>query len=225
MSKQESRKVNFVYYLLITIHYLLITGCSDQNPSDRLINPIPKGATNTTQWSTKPWVIYDDELKTGGGMMYYSSSDGQKLDFASTENPRSGTKCIKYSWNGSSVYDYGRQIWQKDWCGWGIISGKDWTSYDTSSRDLSESGYTKIVFWVRGNIDSNTTIKFEGPVREDKGGTDFIRLTSAGLTSSWQQKEISLSGTDLSDVKDFFKVIFEKGAGGTVYIDDIQYTR
>ncbi len=217
------RKLISIYSSLIFVFYsLLITGCSDQKPIKRLINPVPDGAKNA--WTGIPWTIYDDELKTGGGMMFYSSPDGQKLDFECRDNPRSGTKCIKYSWDGTQVYDYDYQKWQTNWCGWGIIVGKDWTSYDSSSKDISEAGYNKITFWVRGKIDSKTTVKFEGPVREDKGGTDFIRLDSTQITSSWQQFTISLSGTDVSSVKDYFKVIFEKGKG-IIYIDDIKYTR
>lgn len=197
--------------------FVFLFGCSKYNPLDKLINPEEKSATG--RWSGE-FVIYDDELKTGGGIMFLSSADNQTLDFNFRENPYSGKKCIKYSWNGKSVYDYTRKIYQANWCGWAFIVGKDWTEYN-KIRNFSSVNYSKISLWVRGSLSANTKIKFESYNRDTHSDIE--------LTDSWQKIEFKITGNQ-SEIKEYLKIIFEylgsgEGNGGIVYIDEIKFSK
>ena len=121
----------------------------------------------------------------------------------------------------------------------------------TSGRDLRAAGYTRVAFFSRGSLSTNTVLKVEvassgnppgclvpvpSPcVTLSTNGTDddpnFPCGRTAQLTGSWQSYSIPVANSDLANVKDFFKATFvfkpaigaPAGQGGTVYFDVIQY--
>ncbi len=225
--------------LLIIMMGLFLTSC-ERNPMKRLSDPFDEGALTT--WSGV-FKIYDDDLVTGGNVSFIPADlpvpdNNMSIDFkVMDENPPEGTKCLKYTWNGLD------QVWnakdEHDWAGVSLIVATHWSLYDsTPAKDLTPGGYTKITFKAFALIDSNTYVKFEGPVSTTtaaptRGGTRYLRLNSREL-GSWQTYTISFNATDFKTVKDYFKIVIEYpqginngpyGNGGTVYVDDIRYER
>lgn len=239
----KNMKKIFSKFLLIAHYSLLITvfaGC-EKNPVNRLIDPT---ISNTTgNWSGE-WVIYDDEIRTGGTVMMFNTMDGQELDFSSRDNSKSGSKCIKYSWNGGDVTAYKNlpahpvDYVEHDFTGFSLIAADDFNNYNAVSKDLTEAGYTKISFWVRGSLYSNVHFRLEannGNNQTASGNNAWMsNTTDRKVTSSWQKYEFTVSG-NMTTVRDFVRIVFrydkdgnpdnQKGNGGTVFIDDIRLTK
>jgi len=210
----EGKMGNKIFKIITVLFVLVLIGC-DQNPFDKLYDPTGDGALGGG-WGD--WKIYDDQLNTRGGVMLSPSEEHQTFAEV-TGNPRSGTKCIKYSWDGTRLWSEkdGKLV---NWTAAILIVAPTWQEYG-EEKDLSPGDYNKITFWVRGNLSSGT-IRFEGPgPRGSCDSTDELSLLPAG----WVGKEIELTNkTHLSQAKEFFKIVFD-GGGGTVYVDDITYTK
>ena len=205
---------NKIFKMITILFFLVLIGC-DQNPFDKLYDPTGDGALGG-EWGY--WKIYDDQLNTRGGVML-SPTDEHQTFAEVTGNPRSGTKCIKYSWDGTRLWDKEKNQ-LADWSAALLIVAPTWQEYEEGEKDLSPGDYNKITFWIRGNLSAGAKIRFEGP--GDYGScpsTDDF----ASLPNTWTMKTINLSGFDLSQVKEFFKIVFT-GGGGTVYVDDITYS-
>lgn len=206
--------VNKIFKLVIVLSVLILTSC-DHNPLDKLFDPTGDGALGGG-WGY--WKIYDDQLNTRGGVMLSPSEEHQT--FAEVAgNPRSGTKCIKYSWDGTRLWSEkdGKLV---NWTAAILIVAPTWQEYG-EEKDLSPGGYNKITFWIRGNLSPGAEIRFEGP--GPRGNCDSTGDLTA-LPSSWTSQQIDLTSTDLLlQAKEFFKIVFI-GGGGTVYVDDITYS-
>jgi len=207
--------VNKIFKLLIVLSVLILTSC-DQNPLDLLYDPTGDGALGGG-WGY--WKIYDDQLNTRGGVML-CPTDEHQIFAEVTGNPHSGTKCIKYSWDGTKLWDKEKNE-PADWTAAVLIVAPTWQEYEEEEKDLSPGNYNEITFWIRGNLSPGAEIRFEGP-----GPRGTCRSTGnfASLPNTWTMKTIDLSGFDLSRAKEFFKIVFD-GGGGTVYVDDISYSR
>ncbi len=205
---------NKIFKVIIVLSFLVLTSC-DQNPFDKLYDPTGDGALGG-EWGY--WKIYDDQLNTRGGVML-SPTDEHQTFAEVTGNPRSGTKCIKYSWDGTRLWDKEKKE-LADWTAALLIVAPTWQEYEEGEKDLSPGDYNKITFWIRGNLSAEAEIRFEGP-----GPIGSCRSTGnfVPLPNTWTMKTIDLSGFDLSQAKEFFKIVFV-GGGGTVYVDDITYT-
>jgi hypothetical protein len=215
----------FVIALIISF----ITGCSDVKVEDRLVNPIPLGATG--KWSGV-WVLYDDELKTGGGIMFYTEPNpenptSQTLNVSYTEE--NGNKCMKYSWDGDISYDSTWKVWQDKWCGMALIVGKDWTEVQTSTKDLSLAGYKKISFKIKGHLSESTRIKIDTLVRIGKFSSyPAASVVINSLSDQWEEYTLVLN--NVSTINIFFSLVIEnksntKSQGAVVYLDDIILTQ
>jgi len=207
---------NKIFKIIIVLSFLVLTSC-DQNPFDKLYDPTGDGALGG-EWGY--WKIYDDQLNTRGGVML-SPTDEHQTFAEVTGNPRSGTKCIKYSWDGTRLWDKEKNQ-LADWTAALLIVAPTWQEYEEGEKDLSPGGYNKITFWIRGNLSAGAEIRFEGPgPRESCDSTDWLTTLPGG----WVEKDIKLDNkTALSQAKEFFKIVFV-GGGGTVYVDDITYKR
>ncbi len=203
------KMVNKIFKIITVLFVLVLIGC-DQNPLDKLYDPTGDGALGG-EWGY--WKIYDDQLNTRGGVMLWPGGENQTFAEVA-ENPRSGTKCIKYFWNGEEVRP------GEHWVAAVLIVARTGAEYG-EEKNLSPGDYNKITFWVRGNLSSGT-IRFEGPgTRESCDHTDWLPALPAG----WVGKEIKLDNkTELLQAKEFFKIVFD-GGGGTVYVDDITYSK
>jgi hypothetical protein len=211
----EGKMANKIFKMITILFFLVLIGC-DQNPFDKLYDPTGDGALGGG-WG--PWVIYDDQLNTRGGVMLSPSDEHQTFSEV-TGNPHSGRRCIKYSWDGTTLWSEkdGKLV---NWTAAFLIVAPTWQEYEKGEKDLSPGNYKKITFWIRGNLSSGAKIRFEGP-------GPYLACPSTGnfapLPNTWTMKTIDLSGFDLSQVKEFFKIVFI-GGGGTVYVDDITYKR
>jgi hypothetical protein len=220
---------------IFIIPMLLLAGMSgcENAPINNLVNPTI--ANTTGAWSGE-WVLYDDEIKTGGTVMMFATLEGQELDFSWQSNPYQGTKCIKYSWDGRDVTTYKTNAIEHDYVGFALIVADSVDKYDTVTRDLAPGGYTKISFRARGSLNTNVYLRLESNNGDYKSsGTNA--WMSHTITGDWQRYEFPLSGS-LAGTKDFVRVILRydedgkpdtpntgRGNGGTVYIDDIRLER
>jgi hypothetical protein len=199
---------NRIFKIMLLLSILILTSC-DQNPLDKLYDPTGDGALGG-EWGD--WVIYDDQLNTRGGVMLCPTDEHQTFSEV-TENPHSGTKCIKYSWDGQWLQG-------KNWVAAILIVAPTWQEYG-KEKDLSPGDYARITFWIRGNLSQGAKIRFEGP---GPYGSCPSTENFRALPGNWTMKTIDLTGFDLSQVKEFFKIVFD-GGGGTVYVDDITYSK
>jgi hypothetical protein len=230
--------------LQFTLFFLLsasLISC-EKNPISKVVDPA--GTYNTGIWSGN-WILYDDELKTDGATMVYTQ--GVSLDFNSTDNPRSGKKCIRFSWDGSPVLTYKKlpahpqDYVQGDFTGFGLICAKTLDEYFTGTRDLSAGGYTKLTFWARGHLFDHVYLRVEA--NSDDANFSKIPSGTAGVWEGvvgpdWQKYTVTLDKNynSLAAAKDFVKVILaydddgdpttanttSSNNGGTVFLDDIQ---
>lgn len=231
----------FIEGILSILIFLSLVSC-EGNPMKRLYDPYPDGALNAY---SGVWKIYDEDLITGGNVAFIPSdvdppNNNMLIDFKVTEeNPPEGTRCLRFDWNGNDLYWKQYKKYEHDWAGATLIVATHWSRYDsTPSKDLSGGGYTKITFKAKAIIDSNTYVKFEGPLSTTisapaRGGTSYLRLTRDDL-ADWKTYTINLTPLSLKAVKDYFKIIIEYplgqnsgryGSGGTVFVDDVRYLR
>jgi len=212
---KRKKMVNKIFKLVIVLSVLILTSC-DQNPLDLLYDPTGDGALGGG-WGY--WKIYDDQLNTRGGVMLCPTEEHQTFTEV-TGNPHSGTKCIKYSWDGTRLWSEkdGKLV---NWTAALLIVAPTWQEYEEREKDLRPGDYNKITFWIRGSLSPGAKIRFEGP---GPRGSCASTGDLTALPSSWTSQQIDLTSTDLSQVKEFFKIVFI-GGGGTVYVDDITYSK
>ena len=234
-------KIKILVYCLLALVVLSLVSC-EKNPISRLQDPIPDGALSAWSGILR---VYDDDLRTGGNVEFIPSdlappNNNMTIDFKVTEqNPPEGVNCLKYTWNGQEVF------WdsplapankmEHSYGGVTLIVATHFSLYNsTPAKDLRPGGYTHISFKAKAVMDSDTTIKFEGPVGESSKTHDFLRVTNTQISAfDWTAYQFPVSQTDLSQVKDFFKIVIEyqkgvsgpAGDGGVVYVDDIRYER
>jgi len=228
---------------------LATAGC--QNPFNRTRDASGAGPTGTIS-ATTDFVVFRDELTTGGGAFEFPGSDAQSLSFNDTSNPLS-RRSIRYSWTGDAVAG------QSVFAGFDLMHTTTLAAYaGTPGRNLVATGsnpnYTKVTFYARGSLSSNTVLKIE--VADDGNTTTpdpCLTLSKAGaqaddvcsangpdpfaqppqvLSTNWMPYTLAIPNASLlSNIKDFFKATFvftpsfgaPQGQGGTVYIDKIQY--
>jgi hypothetical protein len=218
--------------------FLCISQGCDNAPINKLIDPTVSNKTGT--WPAE-WVLYDDEIKTGGTVQMYTTMEGQELLFNSTDHPYQGTQCVKYSWDGSAVTEYLTNTRENGFVGFGLIAADSVNRYSEVSKDLTLAGYTKISFRVRGSLNTNVYLRIEAQNGNylTPSGTNAWQSNTINrrITGDWQQYEFSLSGSQAT-IRDFVRVILvydedgnpntpntRQGNGGTVYLDDIRLTK
>ncbi len=179
-------------------------------------------------------MIFDDSLNTlGGDVLFYPSDPGtniMNLKVVEDNDAYSGKKYFHFEWNGGPIF------WEKDlpnnpedkyeasFAGISLIVATSPDFYDISPPlDMSDKGYTRIIFYAKGKVDNGYRVKFEGP--------EGAILDNVNITENWERYEIELK--DLDYVKDFFKVtiynetatLTNHGNGGYVDIDYIKYSK
>ncbi len=232
--------------LLLVLSVCVLSGC-EKKPYDRTSNPGGGGGSGT--FGSTAYVIFSNELMSGGGAFEYPGAEGQSLVFNDRSNPISA-RSIRYSWTGERVNS------QFLFAGFDLMHTATQADYSsTSGRNLSTSGYTRVKFYARGTLSTATFVKIEVA---DDGNTSTanascLSLSTSGtlddgvnagttacgntgtLTSDWKPFTITIVSpvTALTSVKDFFKATFiyndptpgsqNPGQGGTIFIDQIQY--
>lgn len=226
--------MNKIFIKLLSVCFVCMicfTSC-DKYPIDALL-----GLKDPVGTWPNPWYLYDDQWNTKGSQdpflfdhyesgeinPYCDTWDNVKLDFNCTDSSQSGTKCIKFSWIGNSNG-----------------SGKTFFTFGMLSRvkkgnriesiDLSESGYTKLKFCIRGTLYKDCCFEIGIP-----GVDEATKEYSAQeISPVWQEKEIdiNLNGATkiMYDLSLGLKVSIGAGIGGTtnggsVYLDNIRFTK
>lgn len=197
-----------------------LSGC-DRKPINKLVNPTVNNTTGN--WSGR-WVIYDDELRTGGGVSTFTTFDGVSLDFASRENPFSGSTSIKFFWDGGDVTPYSPagSSPEHTWTGFGLIVAVKTDDYNAFSKDFSAAGFNKLTFRARGSLNSGVVLRVEGP---QFGAASPAGFWEGAITDQWQQYTVDLDPQ--TTINAYLNIILKytgagRGNGGTVYIDDIE---
>jgi hypothetical protein len=237
--------------LFVPFLVLLLVGCN-KPPFERTKDPstVSSGVIS----GTHNFVVFNNELTTGGGAFEYPGSEGQNLSFSDTSNPISH-RSIRYSWNGEPVSNLGcpAQNPTSAFAGFDLMHTISRNDYAAQGRDLSGAGYTKVTFYARGTLSTNTYLKVEvaSPGNPNNAcvpaPSSCLKLInsidpapgseptcgSGTLTSGWSSFSVIIPSpaTDLANIRDFFKATFvylptigaPSGQGGTVYFDVIQY--
>jgi len=214
-------------YIGLLLLVLGSTASCKKNPVDRLTNPLPDGSVPQ---SSGIYVIYDDELKTVGGLSFIPEAGNQSINLVDQSSPQRSRIQTRYSWNGQSVLNNGTP--QHTFAGFQFIITFDQANLaSTPARNFSGRGYTKLTLYVRGNLSLNTKLRIEGPDDGDVGTTPS-RTELTTLSSDWTKVTLVVPSADFSSVKSFITVSFQytqpafttaPGDGGEVYLDDIQY--
>lgn len=224
-------------------------GCN-RSPAERVQDASGGGALGRFGVASA-FIIFDDELASGGGAFFYPGGENQNLSFNDTSNSIS-RRSIRYSWNGLPVSNLGcMPDPTHNFAGFDLMHVPQQSAYlGTPGRDLRKAGYTRATFYARGSLSTNTVLKIEVASPGSVGcaalpapcltlstnGTDDDGsglCSHASFTSNWQHYAIPISNPSLGSVKDFFKatLIFTDpfvgnqapGQGGTVYFDAIGY--
>jgi hypothetical protein len=205
---------------LIVSLLFFATGCK-KDPVGRIVNPLGDGAVPQV---SGVYVIYSDELKTGGGLGFVPTAGNQGIDLFDQSEPRRTRNQIRYLWNGQSV---GGQI---NFAGFSLLITPDFSTLNsTPHKDLSFGGYTKLTMMVRGRLGDGVSLRIEGP---GSGSSTAARTDITTLSNTWQQITLSVPSADFSTVRIFMTLTFQydrvprtdvPSDGGEVYLDDIQF--
>lgn len=212
----------------------LLTSC--KSPFDRTKDASGGGGTGTLTGSAH-LVIFSDELVSGGGAFLYPGAEGQSLTFNDTSNSLS-RRSIRYAWTGQAVSNVGcpAQNPTHNFAGFDLMHTATQADYARQGRDLRATGYSKMTFYARGSLSSNTVLKVEvaspgspsdacasiqSPcITLSANGTDDAcsppspaapnpyALPPRQLTSSWQSYTITFPNSQLANVRDFFKATY-----------------
>ncbi len=213
--------------IFLTLLLLSPLGSCKKNPVDRLTNPNPDGAVPQ---NSGIYIIYDDELKTGGGLGLIPGGENQTIDLSDISEPRRSSLQIRYQWNGGDTPA------QHLFAGYSFSVTPDLSTLSSATgKDLSASGYTKMTFFLRGELSEGNTLRIEGP--SDGNSTTVparMELGPSGVTSDWHAYTLSVPASFFSNVKVFATISIQyaqaprttnPGQGGTIYIDNIMYER
>lgn len=211
---------NFILYSVFCVLFTVLSGCN-KNPINQLIEP---DTNNNTVQVSGQWILYGDEIMTDGGVMFISWGQNYSVDFSCRENPRAGVKCTKIYWSGGSVNISGGTT--SLYTGFSLITAKEYTTYLTTTRDISAGGYTKLTFWARkGFMSANTVLRVQSP-NGTENSTAPVNVWEGTLSENWTQYSLNIAGS-LAAIKDYVIVVLKTndlrpGNGATVYIDDIR---
>lgn len=206
---------------LFLLTLALLAGCN-KSPYDRTVNAAGGGGTNT--FGGTNYVVFSSELLSGGGAFEYPGSAGQSLVFNDTSNPIS-ERSIRYSWTGERVN--GGFLF----AGFTLMHTPLQADYSsTAGRDLRAAGYTRVTFYARGTLGSQTLAKIEvvDDGNSSTANASCLSLSTDGtlddnvnagatpcgtlgtLSSSWTRFSIPIASpsTALASVKDFLKVTY-----------------
>jgi hypothetical protein len=212
--------------------FLMLAAC-ERNPVNRLSDPLADGVVPQ---SSGTYMIYDEELETGGGLGLIPGSGNQNITLADTSEPRRTLRQIRYTWNGQDVFNPDTMTVEHDFAGFSLLVSPDFTTITSASaKDLSSPGYTTLKMAVRGSLTANTKLRIEGPNTDPPTFTSpILELDSSQLTGEWQDVSLAIPANHFSSVKAFVTISFQytqpprttnPGDGGVVYLDDIRYVR
>ena len=136
-----------------------------------------------------------------------------RVDTASTDNPHSGTTCIKCAYYAPN--SWGGVVWQNPANNWGDSPG-----------GYNLTGAKKLTFWARGATGGESVSFSFGLIGPDKTYPDSGKgsLPNTVLTKEWKQYSIDVSHEDLSAIVSGFAWAASGAPQPVVfYLDDLRY--
>jgi len=216
---------------ILIVLCLLSSGC--RNPFDRTRDASGAGPTGTFSGNAN-FVIFNNELVSGGGAFLYPGGENQSLSFSDTSNPI-GYRSIRYSWTGGLVSAPGCTPNPTSlFAGFDLMHTAVFSDYaSTPGRDLHQGNYVKVTFFARGSLSSHTVLKIEAATPSSPAGcstppivpclwlsdSNSIDIDDGAndqkcghlpMTGSWQAYTVPIPSGWLAgtQVKDFFKATF-----------------
>ena len=141
-----------------------------------------------------------------------------KMNDQSTDEPHSGTHCIKFEYSAKQAQHKGWAgvYWQNPANNWGSKKG---------GFDLTRM--TKLTFFARGAKGGEVLQKvIIGGIKGTYPDSLSVEMGPVELTDTWKQYTVNLAGKDLSYVSGGFGWVITADLnpeGATFYLDDIKY--
>ena len=181
------------------------------------------------------WYLYDDEINTKGSLAPFkwerstgcADWDKVKLDFACKYHPKMGRNCMQLTWVVNSNDP------SSSYFGFGLMAREYGQVY--KYIDLSTSDYENLKFWIRGTLYNNCSFEISIPKNEtEKWVIQTIKANE--LSSDWTEIVVSLKNVIDEMTKIEYDIAISLVAdvingepsitnGGTVYLDDIRFTK
>ena len=218
-----------LFLLIMTV--FVFSGC-EKNPAGALMyNGV--NDSDPSIWAN-PFVIYrngdirtrvlpiDDAIGAYTNIWEKYYQDGNVLEASYVGVSHSGYMSFKMKWSGreSERFDtnavvYNVAFWLK-------------TNGDSSAKDLSAAGYTKISFWCKTELASDAAVVIKVFVKNAETSPQFVISNN----TNWTYYEIDISSYDSSSVKDYINVTMQRAdgtaapcGGGTIYLDDVRLSK
>ncbi len=180
-------------------------------------------AQSPAKGQIKLFSVYSDKGSPGGNFFIPSGWMGDSKDVTLntgwTENPESGTTCIKVVYNAkaSGGNRWAGVYWQNPANNWG----------DKPNAGMDLTGITKLTFWARGEKGGEVIQEVKvGGINGTYPDSDEVKAGPITLTSDWKQYTIDLTGKNLTHIIGGFAWATNLDVnpeGCTFYLDDIQF--
>ena len=210
-------KLNVVIVAVLIFYITLLSSCKSTNKNQSGENQ--KNHINDTSISQiEPFDVWSNF--TASGWMGDGERGTKYINFieSSDENPHSSPYCVRIQYLPGPI-GWAGIYWQNRPDNWGDLRGEN----------FSDSGYTKITFWARGEK-GDEVVEFkaggiDAPGKRHKDSFE-VSIGKKILSNEWEQFIINLKDKDLSNVIGGFcwvASISSNPSGLTFYLDDIQY--
>jgi hypothetical protein len=157
--------------------------------------------------------VFSDKWDNGIPTGFMGDKNGISMKIEEvTENPHTGTKCVKITTDKSEA-----------WRGLHVQYTGAWNvSLQPTTKLPNLTGYEKLEFYARAQTAEDTYIITEigmggGDAKEDKRSDTFL-----DIGHKWKKYSINLNGTDLSRINTLLYMVLPVG---TLYLDEIRYVR
>ncbi len=147
--------------------------------------------------------------------------DAIDCDEAWPHDPRSGSSCIRVSYNLSRrQLAWAGLVWQDP--------SHNWTG-DVEGAGYDLSDYSGLRFWARGARGGERATFSMGGLKGRHGDSARSDSVTCTLAKEWQEFSVPLGGLDLSRIHfGFILAIDSKDQGPdrvTIYLDDVRYVK
>jgi hypothetical protein len=142
-----------------------------------------------------------------------------RINQANTENPRSGTTCIKITYSGRMAQGAGWAgiYWQQPANNWG----------DKRGAGYNLTGAKVLTFWAKGARGGEKIAEFKvGGITGEYPDSDSSVIGPITLSKNWTKYTIDLNRKDLSSIIGGFCFALSRDdnpTGAIIYFDDIVF--
>ncbi len=183
------------------------SGGAPREPDPTAVKPAPKLPLPLELYNNGTYSTY---YAPSG---YMGDASAISMDPNCTENPHTGTKCLKIKFNG--LNNWGGVVWQNPANNWGKLPG-----------GFNLSGAATLQFWARGKRDGEKVTILLGVLKRDVPYHDSASLSrTLTLSSSWKHYTINLAGLDLSRIVTAFGwTTAAQSQPVTFYLSEVKYS-